>query len=115
MNQKKLSNQESEKAKHLAFLLAQSVMSEEQKEAWINLLPMMVPEQVDVLIGILEREHQTYQAVSKDLLLDLKKLEESLRKEIYKLKDDEKKLIEAFIKKEIEKNTHDGSHAKQSS
>lgn len=89
------------KARRLAFLLTQSVMPQEQKEAWIHLLPIMDPEQVDTLMGILEREHKGYQAASKNFLQDLKNLEADLQKQITALKHEEQELIEAYVKKAI--------------
>ncbi len=93
------------KARRLAFLLVQSVMPQEQKEAWMDLLPIMTPEQVDMLMSILEKEHQGYQESSKQLLEDLKNLEASFKQEVEKLKAEEKELIDAFIKKEINKHS----------
>lgn len=90
------------KARRLAFLLTQSVMPQEQKEAWIHLLPIMDSEQVDTLMGILEREYKGYQSASQDFLQDLKKLESNLQQQITSLKHDEQQLIEAYVKKAIE-------------
>jgi len=89
------------KAKHLAFLLAQSVMPQEQKEAWVNLLPLMTPEQVATLIEILEKEHHGYSLASAQFLADLKKLETTLRTEINKLKLAEQKAVETFIQQRL--------------
>lgn len=89
------------KAKHLAFLLAQSVMPQEQKEAWINVLPVMLPEQVDTLICALEREHHGYVEASESLVNDLKRLESELQQQLNSLKAEELKAIETFIKKQL--------------
>lgn len=89
------------KAQRLAFLLAQSVMSQEQKEAWINVLPLMTPEQADMLIALLEREHYGYVEVSQSLLEDLKRMETELQKKIDQLKTEERRVIEEFIKQRL--------------
>lgn len=89
------------KAKHLAFLLAQSVMPQEQKEAWVNLLPLMTSEQVDTLIEILEKEHHGYAVASERFLTDLKKLETNLRAQINKLKLTEQTAVESFIQQRL--------------
>lgn len=88
-------------AQRLAFLLVQSVMPQEQKEAWMNVLPIMTPEQVDTLIALLEREHVGYVQASQSLLQDLKQLEGELVKKITQLKAEERTVIEAFIKQRI--------------
>lgn len=90
------------KARRLAFLLTQSVMPQEQKEAWIHLLPIMDTQQVDTLMQILERENKSYQASSKNFLQDLKNLEADMQKQITSLKHEEQQLIETYIKKAIE-------------
>ncbi len=91
------------KARRLAFLLTQSVMPQEQKEAWIHLLPVMESSQVDVLMEILEKEHAGYIESSKTFLDDLKRLEGELTKQVESLKQEEKQLIEAYVKQAIEK------------
>lgn len=92
-------------AKRLAFLLAQSVMPQEQKEAWINLLPVMIPDQVNQLIALLEREHAGYVHSSQTFLDDLKKLEQSLAQEIQQLQLDERRQIEDFIQQRLQQQT----------
>lgn len=100
-----LNEAEHKKAEHLAFLLAQSVMPQEQKEAWLNLLPIMLPEQVDQLMAVLEKEHQSYVASSKAFVRDLQTLESSLQKQITNLKTEERKLVEEFLQKKISEQT----------
>lgn len=90
-----------DKAKHLAFLLVQSVMPQEQKEGWINLLPLMSDQQVDALIEVLEQEHANYTQVSQDFLTDLKKLETTLSKKMQKLEASERELIDRFIHQKL--------------
>lgn len=100
-----LSEGDAKKAQRLAFLLAQSVMPQEQKEAWMNLLPVMLPEQVDQLMSILEKEHASYVESSKAFVHDLQQLEKSLEKEIATLKREERELVEAYLQKKIAEQT----------
>lgn len=92
-----LSDNMYKKAQKLAWLLVQSVMPQEQKEGWMNLLPLMTEQQVDVLIEVLEQEHASYKMASQDLMKDLKQLEESLAGTMQKLKAEERQLIDQFI------------------
>jgi len=100
-----LPEEDYKKAQRLAFLLAQSVMPQEQKEAWINLLPVMLPKQVDQLVGILEREHQSYVSSSKAFVSDLRTLESSLHRQISQLKQEEKTVIENYLHNKISEYT----------
>ena len=55
--QKKLEELAKDKGQRLAFFLSQSKMPQEQKEAWLALLPEMSLEQVEELLDILEAQH----------------------------------------------------------
>lgn len=85
------------RAKRLAQLLAQSVMPEEQKAAWIHLLPLMSMEQVSQLMQVLEQEIASYQAVSKSLITDLENLAKEMKQSLSQLKQKERQEIEQHI------------------
>ncbi|HLD21482.1 MAG TPA: hypothetical protein VJB65_01120 [Patescibacteria group bacterium] len=89
------------KAERLAFLLAQSAMPQEQKEGWINVLPIMDEQQVDTLIDLLEQEHAGYVESSKEFLEDVKQLEQSFAAKVTELKEEERKMIDAFIQSKL--------------
>ena len=93
----------------LAFLLYASQMPDEAKQAWINMIPEMNPEQIQRLMGILEKEQEYYanadeEELMKDPELDSelteinkrrdKKLENLEKKTMKKLEDIDKKLSE---------------------
>lgn len=94
---------DSAKAARLALLLAQSEMPQEQKEAWIHMLPVMLPEQVDGLVELLEQEHRGYVDAGAQLMKELKQLEGSVHEEVDALKTAERELIDRFIKGELKK------------
>lgn len=89
------------KAKELAWLLAQSVMPQEQKEAWLNLLPLMTDEQVDQLVQVLKSEQASYQQASKDFFQDLQNFEHNFSETIQELKAADLKLIDRFIETKL--------------
>ena len=86
-------------AERLAWLLAQSVMPEEQKAAWLNLLPLMSVAQVQQLMQVLEREQASYQEVSADLFADLDTVAKEMRHSLERLQAKERKEIEQYVQK----------------
>lgn len=86
-------------AQRLAFLLAQSVMPEEQKAAWLNLLPLMSQDQISRFMSVLEQEHGSYQEVSKALLADLEQVGSEMNQTLDKLAAKERKEIEQYVQK----------------
>ncbi len=87
------------KAQRLAFLLAQSVMPEEQKTAWLNLLPLMSQDQISRFMSVLEQEHGSYQEVSKSLLGELEQVGSDMNQALDKLAAKERKEIEQYVQK----------------
>ena len=79
-------------------------MPNEQKESWINLLPIMTQDQVDTLLQILQQEHDSYRQSGTQLMEDLKKLEGDLTTAIDKLKVAERQAIEDFVKDAMDKH-----------
>ncbi len=86
-------------AERLAWLLAQSVMPEEQKSAWLNLLPLMSVEQVQRLMQVLEQEQAAYQAVSASFFSDLDAVVKEMNTSLERLQAKERKEIERYIQK----------------
>ncbi|MDD5749311.1 MAG: hypothetical protein PHO91_00790 [Patescibacteria group bacterium] len=64
--QKKLEELAKDKGQKLAFFLSQSKMPQEQKEAWLALLPEMSLEQVEELLDILEAQHLSQETGQTD-------------------------------------------------
>ncbi|MBI4407056.1 MAG: hypothetical protein HY565_00970 [Candidatus Kerfeldbacteria bacterium] len=86
-------------AQRLAFLLAQSVMPEEQKVAWLNLLPLMSQDQISRFMSVLEQEHGSYQEVSKALLADLEQTGSEMNQALDRLAAKERQEIEQYVQK----------------
>ena len=86
-------------AERLAWLLAQSVMPEEQKAAWLNLLPLMSVEQVQQLMQVLEQEQASYQEVSADFFADLDTVVKEMKMSLERLQAKERKEIEQYVQK----------------
>lgn len=86
-------------AERLAWLLAQSVMPEEQKAAWLNLLPLMSVPQVQRLMQVLEQEQASYQAVSANFFADLDTVVKEMNSSLERLQSKERKEIERYIQK----------------
>jgi hypothetical protein len=84
-------------AQRLAWLLAQSVMPEEQKAAWLNLLPILSVDQVQRLMQVLEQEQASYQTVSADLFADLDTLASEMQSSLDRLQAKERQAIERYV------------------
>lgn len=91
-------------AERLARLLAQSVMPDEQKAAWLNLLPLMSVAQVQQLMQVLEREQASYQAVSADFFADLETLVKEMNTSLERLQAKERKEIERYVQQLLKTN-----------
>ena len=92
---------DTQKAKRLALLLAQSVMLEEQKAAWLNVLPLMSEAQVNQLMGIMQHEQQSYQEVSKAFFQDLGQLNKDMTATLDQLAAKERQEIEQYIQQKL--------------
>jgi len=96
---------DTQKAKRLALLLAQSVMLEEQKAAWLNVLPLMSEAQVNQLMGIMQHEQQSYQEVSKAFFQDLGQLNKDMTATLDQLAAKERQEIEQYIQQKLNGNS----------
>lgn len=86
-------------AKKLAVLLASSDMPEEIQEAWISLLPVMTPDQIDRLMASLEVSYaeSATEVIDSDFKNEILALEEEQAREA--------KSLDASAEEHIEKIT----------
>ncbi|MDP2812074.1 MAG: hypothetical protein Q8O32_00050 [bacterium] len=71
LNQQELEGLAKAKGQRLAFLLSAANIDDEQKEAWLTLLPEMSLEQLEKLVDVLEAQYMNQQ--SKNIDEDFKK------------------------------------------
>ena len=73
LNQQELEELAKAKGQRLAFLLSAANIDDEQKEAWLTLLPEMSLEQLEKLVDVLEAQYLNQQTkdIDKEFAKDL--------------------------------------------
>ena len=73
LNQQELEELAKAKGQRLAFLLSAANIDDEQKEAWLTLLPEMSLEQLEKLLDVLEAQYLNQQTkdIDKEFAKDL--------------------------------------------
>jgi hypothetical protein len=88
LNQEDLEKLAKERGERLAFLLASLNIDEQQKQAWLTLLPEMSLDQLDRLLNILEAKYldQNSQGADQEFKKDLEKIQTTHDKKTQDLK-----------------------------
>ncbi|HLD71291.1 MAG TPA: hypothetical protein VI873_01600 [Candidatus Peribacteraceae bacterium] len=88
----------------VALILGSESMNDEERQYWINILPIMTPEQVTDLRGILDNEKKQLQAIDQKYAGDIEKMGKT---EVRQQTDDERR------QRRLERATQEQAHAEE--
>ncbi len=88
----------------IALIKASESMNDEERQYWINILPIMTPEQIQNLRDILDNEKKQLAAIDAKYQTEIDKLGQN---EVVKQTDDERK------KRRMERSSTESAHRQE--